>query len=234
MSGDDLSLVTEGVVRHTALADAYSLLAYLLQPPTKETAEQLVATSIGDDVRQIAVEAGLEGDLAAIADQFDRAHAQLAASDDALGQVRREYTRVFTHPTNPLILLYEGVFTDVERVAVGLESTHAVLFVNPTAADAERRYKAVGFETNTYRVPADCITVELEFMGILHENMARALLENDAVAAGRFGEALDTFIETHIVKWVPRFFARCEEECAHELYRAAGSFGAAVVSADSA
>lgn len=228
------SNVTDGVVRHTALSDAYSLLAYLFQPPTKETAAQLKATSIGDDVRQIALEIGQENAFGAIAERFDAVHAELAASDDALGEIRREYTRVFTHPSYPVILLYEGVFTDVERVAQGLRSTDAVLFVNPTAADAERCYRAVGFETNTYRVPADCITVELEFMSVVHREMARALLDNDARGAGLFGEALENFKQEHVSKWIPRFFERCEEECAHELYSAAGAFGVAVIVADNA
>ena len=142
------------VVRHTATADLYSLVAFLLQTPTAENVARLQEASPADDLRAIAGELGVEGPrVEALCARLDALHARLAADEDALHGVRVEHTRLFTQPRRPVVWPYEGVFVDDERLLAGMESTEARVFINPAAGDAERTYRAAGFKMDGMREP---------------------------------------------------------------------------------
>lgn len=221
------------VVRHTALADLYSLVAYLMQTPTAESIADLQGASPAGDVREIASELGLEAaPVEALCARLDALHGALAGDAEALSWVRIEHTRVFTQPHRPVVWPYEGVFLDDERVLAGLPSTEARVFINPAAGDAERAYRAAGFKVDGVREPADYIVTELEFAAKLHTLIAKALLEGDANGAAAFAEKLDTFKAKHLDAWVPRFFLRVREACAHEYYLTAADAGTLLCAAD--
>ena len=225
------------VVRQTAIADWCSLAAYLFQPPTAQMIDQLRQTSMADDLRAIAAELGQADEkTSALAADLDSLQHELASmpADEALGMVRREWTRVFAHPKAPVVWPYEGVFCDTERVRTGQESTESRLFINPAAMDAERRYKAAGYVDANMEYPADFVVTELEFLTILHTQLARALVESDAVAAEHAQASLAAFWHDHIEKWMPRFFERCREECQVTYYTLAGRLGAQLMAAEEA
>lgn len=221
------------VIRHTALADLYLLVAFLMQRPTAENIRNLRRVSLSDDVRAIGAELSVpEARTRALCQRLDGLQQQLAADDDALAGVRIEHTRVFTQPHRPVVWPYEGVFTDDERVAAGLSSTEARVFVNPSAGDAERAYRAAGFKVDGVREPADYIVTELEFMATLHTLVAKALLEGDNAAAEAFAAKLASFAAKHAEAWIPRFFRRVAEECTHEYYLATADLGALLCEVD--
>ena len=215
------------VVRHTAIADLYSLVAFLMQMPTAESVARLQEASPADDLRAIAGELGAEGSrVEALCARLDALHAQLAADENALHGVRVEHTRVFTQPHRPVVWPYEGVFMDDERVLAGMESTEARVFINPAAGDAERTYRAAGFKVEGVREPADYIVTELEFLAKLHVQAAKAMLEGDAEMAAGMEEKLADFKARHANVWIPRFFMRVGEKCNHEFYLTAADLGA--------
>ncbi|MBR2834393.1 MAG: molecular chaperone TorD family protein [Coriobacteriales bacterium] len=223
------------VVAQTALADWCSLVAYLLQPPTAEVIDQLQQASMGDDLRAIAFELRMTDEATdKLAGDFDELHRELASTPakEALGTIRREWTRVFVHPKAPIIWPYEGVFCDVERVHAGQKSTESRLFINPAATDAERRYKTAGYVDADMEYPADFIVTELEFLAILHTQLAQALTTNDAQAAEQIKASFDSFWQEHIVNWMPRFFERCQEECHTTNYMLAGRLGEQLIAAE--
>lgn len=222
----EMQAMPEGVIAHTALADWYALLAFLFQPPTAETIANMQQVSLADDFRAIVSELGAQSsETDSIAERLDALKENLAVDDNALSSVRREYTRLFSHPKLPLVWPYEGVFHDSELEAQGKPTNQSRLFVNPSAADAERQYRAAGFDTATLRVPADSITTELEFAGLLHEKIAAALLEGDDATVEDLEAKLRKFADTHFGAWARRFFTRVSEECAHEYFELAGRMG---------
>ena len=222
----DMVKIEGNVVRHTALADLYDLVAFLFQMPTAENIENLKQVSTADDVRAICAELGVdEGRFAPVAARLDGLQALLAADGNALSAVRIEHTRLFTKPHRPVIWPYEGVFVDDELIRAGEEPTEARVFVNPAASDAERAYRAAGFKVEGYVDPADYIVTELEFMARLHTGIAEASLADDAEREAELAGALETFRTKHAEAWIPRFFLRVSELGEHEFYLAAAALG---------
>ncbi len=219
--------LSQAAIRHMASADFYDLIALLLEVPTPEGVALLARPELAEDFGAIASELGVSAErAAALTQRFAAMSESLSRHEDALGLLRREYTRLFSHPKKPVIQLYEGVFVDEELVRAGKPSTHAFLFVNPSAEEAERSYKEAGFaRTHKSSVPADSVITELQFMGQLHLAAAKADIEYDAPAAAAAAARLEGFASQRIVRWVPRFFERCVEESRVELYALLGEAG---------
>lgn len=218
------------IVEHTALADLCTMLSFLLQVPTAESVEALRLESMSHDFRAIMSELGVDRDVSSIERGLDDVHRRLAGADGALGLLRREYTRLFSHPKHPLIWLYEGVFVDAELVAQGKESTHACLFINPAAADAERYYARVGFVCSSgKRVPPDCITTQLQFLGIVHSLIAERAQGGEAKSREEAGRLLCEFWNDHPANWFDGFFDRCSRLSNEPLYRLVGDMGRELV-----
>lgn len=228
------STVDVRVVRHTATADLYSLVAFLMQMPTAESVARLQEASPAEDLQAIAGELGVEGpQVEALCARLDALHAQLAADKNALHGVRVEHTRMFTQPHRPIVWPYEGVFMDDERLLAGMESTEARVFINPAAGDAERTYQAAGFKVDGVREPADYIVTELEFLAKLHVQAAKETLEGDAEAAIDTAMKLADFKVRHANVWIPRFFTRVAEKAEHEFYLTAADLGTFLCEVDS-
>lgn len=223
--------ISSDLVRETALADGYALVALLLQFPDASWFSRLSDESLGRDVEAIARELSLDRAVTSRARaELAELAASLTAGSSSLADARREYTRLFNHPDHPAIPLFEGVFLDEERVRAGKPKTGARLFVNPAALDAERCYRQAGFKRSSdANVSADCISTELEFAARLHSERACALRDGDGEAKAAASERLAEFERIHATKWFACFFARCAEESAHPLYRAVGRFGTALI-----
>lgn len=219
--------VPQEAMNHLAAADCFTLLAMLLQPPTAESVELLKHPELAEDFASISTELGIEeSERLKVAKGLAMMSANLSQSDDALGIVRREYTRLFAHPKKPVIQLYEGVFIDDELVNEGKQSTYAFLFVNPAAKRAEEAYREAGFASVLKsKVPADCITTEMQFVEQLHIMAAKAIIEGDEGAAKEAEERLARFHAERTARWIPRFFERCVEESRIDLYSLLGKVG---------
>lgn len=220
---------------YIAAADHYALLALLMQIPEPGTIESLLDARLVDDYRAIASEMG-EGSQASqdIAQRFSLMQQELAAGEDPLGVLRREYTRAFAHPRRPPIKLNEALFVDDERARLGKEISYARLYVSPAAMDAERQYARAGVrvDNSEKRISADSITTELQFMTHLNTLMAKALVEGDEERQAQVGEWISLFKEKHVATWMPRFFERCAEETQHDFYKLVGEMGMLLMQLD--
>lgn len=224
------------MARATAEADLCLLLALLLQFPEEKTVAGLADGAVSRDVAAIAGE--LDADGASIDDvlaPLGRLEADLSSGATSIVEARREYTRLFNHPDGPAVPLFEGVFIDTERLREGEPSVRPRLFVNPAALDAERCYRQAGLKrASDINIPADCISTELEFLAHLHALEAQAMACGDKEKAARAVAWLEEFRRLHVSKWFRRFFERCAEESAYDLYRAVGALGAVGVSCSEA
>ncbi len=248
-------------VRQSAFSDGYALLCYLLQSPTQHMLDELDQASPGADMLAIAQEIGAHDERVTQACAcFDQVSEEIRAGKVSLTDFRAEYTRLFRHPKHPALYPYEALFLDAQRVSQGQTSTHPVLFVNAEATDAKAAYKAAGFAFETYKLPADHITIELEFMAKAHFVVAEQLVSADADAAydapdaeqlagaacadeaaqpacdderlARAQAALKAFRSQHVANWMPAFFDALANETTSTFYRGVALFGCVLTSFD--
>ena len=158
------------IIRETALADYYAMLAVLSQFPTEDLYSGLIDGSLRQDFLSIAAELSLETkSLTEPLSELASLKEDLETGASSMMKLRREYSRLFNNPDHPVIYLYEGVFIDEELRRAGKPDTGARLFVNPAALDAERCYRQAGLKRSAkINIPADSVSTELEFMAYLY------------------------------------------------------------------
>jgi TorA maturation chaperone TorD len=106
--------------------------------------------------------------------------------DDLFSELRREYTRLFNHPTKPAIYIYETLF--LYKPEEG-DNEKPPLFISPAAMDAERCYKKAGLKmSREINEPGDHMATELEFMMFLYSQKAKAIRGNDLDELARRNE----------------------------------------------
>lgn len=98
------------VVRESAMADAYALLAMLVEHPTLQVAAGLASGALQRDAEAVAQEAGMgsawEDAVASYAHLCEGAN----DAEELLRAMRVEHTRLFEHPVRPVIPIHEGQF----------------------------------------------------------------------------------------------------------------------------
>lgn len=225
--GDSIAFLDGGIVRHTALADLCQMTMLLLQTPTLESVGAMRAGSMAPDFLSISKELGVSGvRVEDIANRFDAFWHQAKDADGLLADLRREHTRLYLNPLGALVSLYEGLFVEKLRKGDSFDKREAVLFVNPTALDAESQYRRAGLDVGSdNRFPADGITVELEYMSRLHSAYAKSLVECNAQTAGETYEWLQEFYVSHVANWMPDFFDATKKAASVELYALAADLG---------
>lgn len=222
------------VLRLSALADAYGMLALLTQFPTEDVRVGLSDSSLGEDMLAILFEAGVPGEdprVAELAVLLEDAACE-AASQDALPLIRREYTRLFNHPDAPALCIYEELFLHVRKRRLenpNYEREHDKeprTFVNNASYDAERIYKKAGIvRTKEISAPSDSMFVEMEFVQTLFARLAKAALEGDETLRSDTLEHLLEFKRIHLDKWMRLFYEDCAAESPLAYFGVTGSFG---------
>lgn len=211
----------EALFKTFAEADMYQLLSICLMPPTLELAQGIEGGS-------------LEADVHAIFDDLrDTAHPGPSDSLPALympdqnsktifHEIRKDYTHLFTHPTKPLLSLYEMQFCDVLK---GVESA-SMPFLNEAALHAEQCYRKAGIAlaTNSSREPADHLAIELEFMSYLFVQIASSIQEGNEENRLQYETALAEFIP-HLKHWASDFFTACSQSNCGIFYPWLGKVG---------
>lgn len=214
------------LVWHTAMSDLNRLVVLMLQVPTAATVEAMKAESIAPDFLSISEELGLEGsDIVGFEERFDAFRQSLIEDEDALRTLRREHTRLFSNPQGCAVPPYEGLYRAMKCGDGSVERGEVMLFVNPAAVDAERTYReSAGLGTDN-SVPADSMTVELEYMAHLHESVSRAILDGDEAAMAESIEKMRAFRNDHVAKWAPEFFRDVRSAARNGLYSLAADLG---------
>lgn len=215
--------------QNAACADAYNLLSLLLQFPTLELAEGLSLGDVQSDMRAIGSELGLvQGRAEVIAASLDAICLGMDKKD-LRERMRREYTRLFNHPDHPKVHLYEGMFVaEYGRDSLS-KAERPRMFVNAAALDAERCYKTMGLRPGgDAQMPGDCMSTELLYLGILHEECAKCLLDENETVLEDCRDKVMEFAKTHGQKWFHDFFDACLcESC--DIYDQVAAFGLLVV-----
>lgn len=215
-------------VHHTAMSDLYRLVILFLQFPTAQTVESMEAESIAPDFISIAEELGIGSeDVGILPERLNALQKDLLESEDPLGLLRREHTRLFTNPQGPLVPPYEGLYCAVKRGDGSVARGEAMLIVNPAAMDVERACRQIGFALGSdNRFPADGATVELEYMAHLHDAVSRAILDSDEELSLESLERICDFYNMHISKWMPDFFSDIARVSRIEFHSIAAELGA--------
>lgn len=206
-----------------AASDMYQLLAKSLHPPTEEIVSGLLDGSLSEDVATILEELNFSRkEIENIKTKLLALKGDLHLKDELLTEMRREYTRLFTHPKKSEIDIYETLFLFIPED--GEESPP--LFISPAAADAERCYNKAGLVmSKEVNEPADHMATEMEFMMYLYLQKARALKDNNRSELARRDSEIKEFKELHLQKWAKEFFNRCILKSNSELYRVLGGLG---------
>lgn len=211
------------ISRIESTADFFSLLSLLSFLPTAEIAQGISSGALQADACALLDELGLKTPEALPPHPL---FSHEASDEDILDEARRAYTRLFTHPRNPLVPITEMRFVDLRDQVKSPSSA----FLNEAALHAEACYKKAGFVLagEVSREPGDHMGIELEFLGRAHANLAAALVKNDADAQLFWENAIREF-NSHIRAWAVDFFESCEKNAQDAFYSWYGRFGRAFV-----
>lgn len=207
-----------------AASDMYQLLAMFLHLPTDEMAGGQLDGSIAEDICAIMHELDFSSEkIDSINNGLACLKGDLQNKDKLHSEMRKEYTRLFTHPKKPQIGIYETLF--LADIKPDNEDRPSV-FISPAALDAERCYKKAGLTlSKEVREPGDHMATELEFMMYLYLKKASALQENNREEIQRREEEIQEFTDIHLKKWAKDFFDKCIESSEHLAYNSFGEIG---------
>lgn len=223
-SAHEANMREQEIQRSIAASDMYRLLFMALHFPTSELALALLDGSFTEDVMAIFEELNFSAaEMAKIKTGLIALQGDQNRKDELLTQMRREYTRLFTHPKNPVIAIYETTFRyDPEDEL----ASKPALFISPAALDAERCYKKAGLMmSREINEPADHMATEMEFMMYLYLQKVKGLREDNQEERVRREEEIEEFREAHLQKWAKDFFDRCSSASQNDAYRVIGEIG---------
>lgn len=199
-------------------SDFYQLLSMSLQLPSTQFADALLDNSYKDDVLSILAELSCsEEDIMEVEKTFGQLQNSVENAYHLLEEMRMEHTRLFYHPKNPALDIYETMF--LKSLKEGSEKP--MLFVSPEAIHVEKCYKEAGLTMKT-REPADHIVTEMEFMMDLYGRKAIALQDDDKEGLEKIQKYIKNFEEMHLGKWAYEFFAGLETKSTILSYQSMG------------
>lgn len=212
------------IQRALAASDMYQLLSRSLHLPTEEIAMGLLDGSLAEDVLTILAELNLSAaEIGKIRTKFRAAISEGITQEELHAEMRREYTRLFTHPQKPAVDIYESAF---RYTLEGGKEKKPALFISPAALDAERCYKKAGLVmAKEVNEPGDHMATEMEFMMFLCLQKAKALQENNQEELAKREGEIQEFQRIHLQKWAKDFFNRCTSSSRSEVYRTLGEIG---------
>lgn len=214
--------------RSIAASDMYQLLALFLHLPTEEMAIGLLNGSLAEDVLAIFKELDFSiQEIEKIGTKLINLKNNVFVKEELLTEMRREYTRLFSHPKKPAVDIYETLFLYQQEDG---NEERPPLFISPAALDAERCYKKAGLRmSKKVNEPGDHMATEMEFMMYLYSQKAKALKEdNQEDITKREGE-IKEFTEIHLKKWAKEFFDLCISSSQSDIYRTFSEIGSMVM-----
>lgn len=193
--------------RLLACSDMYQLLSLFLRLPTTELVDGLLDGSLKQDVRDIFEELDVpEEETASIMEGLGEYGANSHDPKEILSDLRREYTRMFTHPKQPVVCIYEALFL----WSADSDEPRPSLFISPAALDAERCYKRAGLaRSKEVNESGDHFATQMEFMMALCRELAIAIQEDDEAKLSEYEATLEEFAKLHLHRWARPFFREC-------------------------
>ena len=208
---------------HLSKSDLYQFLSFSLHQPSLDVIEGYLDGSIAEDILNILEELAFsQQQISRVEKILNQIQSSCETPEDLLHQARREYSRLFIHPDKPIIGIYETMILFVEKEGV----KKPPLFISPAALSAERYYKNAGLHTTGYsQEPPDFIPTELEFMMFVHQQLAKAIDEENLGAQTKWQELLDGFSQEHLKKWAVGFFSACQINSENPIFGVVGAVG---------
>lgn len=96
-------------LEHFAIADMLNLLSMFVAPTTRELAEGVSRGSVGRDVDAIFAHLGIGFD-GTPSEGLTTLQGGSLAEENLFSEMRRSHTKLFSHPTQPLVSPYESSF----------------------------------------------------------------------------------------------------------------------------
>jgi TorA maturation chaperone TorD len=127
---------------------------------------------------------------------------------DRLESIRVDYAKLFVGPFKLLAAPYGSVYLDRERQMMG-DST----------LDVKSRYREAGLDTaKNFKDAPDHISAELEFMYFLIFKEIEAFADSDTETAMGFIQKQKSFLEDHLMAWVPHFAENIIQNAKNPFY----------------
>lgn len=125
-----------------------------------------------------------------------------------LEALKVDFSKLFVGPYNLFAVPYGSVYIDGERKLLGASTL-----------DVKKRYREAGLETaKNFKDAADHITAELEFMYYLIFKEIRSFSNSDIETAFGLIQKQKSFLEDHLMVWVPEFAASIIEHAESPFY----------------
>ena len=125
-----------------------------------------------------------------------------------LEQIRVDFAKLFVGPYTVLAAPYGSVYLDGERKMMG-DST----------LDVRNRYHDAGLDTaKNFKDAPDHISAELEFMYFLIFKEIEAFAGSDTETAMGFIQQQKSFLEDHLLAWVPEFAGHIIKNAQNPFY----------------
>ena len=125
-----------------------------------------------------------------------------------LESIRVDFAKLFVGPFKLLAAPYGSVYLDGERKMMG-DST----------LDVRSRYREAGLDTSkNFKDAPDHISAELEFMYFLIFKEIEAFADSDTETAMDFIQKQKSFLEDHLMAWVPEFAKNINEHAENPFY----------------
>lgn len=212
------------IQKSIAASDMYRLLSMVFRLPTEEMSVGLLDGSLRNDVLDIFEELGLfDARIETIQTKLAALQGDLSDRHELFTAMRREYTRLFTHPRRPAVDIYETLFLFQPEAG---NTPNPDLFISPTAMDAERCYRQAGLvRSGSVNEPGDHMATELEFMAYLYLCQAKGVQEADLEETEQRKVQIMEFSKTHLQKWAIAFFDRCSSASESDVYQTLGQLG---------
>ena len=127
---------------------------------------------------------------------------------DRLESIRVDFAKLFVGPFKLLAAPYGSVYLDGKRKMMG----------NSTQ-DVRSRYREAGLDTSkNFKDAPDHISAELEFMYYLIFKEIEAFADSDTETAMGFIQKQKSFLENHLLAWVPKFATSIVENAESPFY----------------
>lgn len=224
--------MTRTAESYKALVTSWSLLALSLRYPDMELTDAVEAGAWDEAAAGVAAELMERfGNRVELADADGASVAAWReASDECLGPLRREATRLFVGFPEPAVSPYEGIW----RARV--DGSAALLAVNPHSSAVARFCKSCGLgHPKGTNEPLDHISAECELMSYLaYRACAEALGEaaQGSMPGGSAQAAYGVFLADHAREWMPQFADALEDEARIVFYRAVARMLRSTVAAE--
>ncbi len=206
-----------------AISDMFQLLSLLSHYPTPGVVEGLLNGSFAEDVIAILEELEFSEEIIRkFKTNFLRIQDLNKTKEELFSKMSKEYTRLFSHPKEPKIAIYETLFRHKPENG----ESKPTLFISPAAMDAERCYKKAGLKmSEELNEPSDHMAIELEFMMYLYLQQTKAIQEEDEEELKKREGEIKEFSDLHLQRWAKEFFGSCVGLSTNEVYQVFGELG---------